>query len=231
MNEIKIKTPRIDFHLHTNWTDGTASVKEMYDRSCEMQLDFILFSEHARSTSSEWFGTFAEEVKALPSVPCKAYVGVEARVVDWNGNINLGSDILSLCDMVVCSVHRFPGESGEVLSFDAFDKESALLKEFELLLAILDNPLVDILGHPFGVSMSRFGISPTDEMLGTIVQKAQKKGIAVEINTKYWTDPSKILAICDKYNAPISFGSDAHSCNEVGEAMKIIERFIRYDET
>jgi len=228
-NELKTKTSRIDFHLHTNWTDGAASVIEMYEKSCEMQLEFILFSEHARSTSSEWFATFAKEVKALPTMPCRAYVGVEARVVDCSGNIGLGTDILSWCDMVVCSVHRFPGVNGDVLSFDNFDKKAALLKEFELLLAILDNSLVDILGHPFGISMSRFGISPTDDMLRAIVQKAQQNGIAIEINTKYCTDPSKLLAFCDKYRAPISIGSDAHSCNEVGDAMKIIEGLTRHD--
>ena len=36
--------PFFDFHLHTNWTDGSNTVKEMYQQSVAVGLQAILYS-------------------------------------------------------------------------------------------------------------------------------------------------------------------------------------------
>ena len=54
----KKATPNVDLHMHTNWTDGKNSVFKMHDYSCKKKLKKILFSEHARSTSGDWFDKF-----------------------------------------------------------------------------------------------------------------------------------------------------------------------------
>ena len=49
------KLPSIDFHIHTNWTDGKNSVKQVYKRSNSVGLDYMLYSEHSRKSSKGWF--------------------------------------------------------------------------------------------------------------------------------------------------------------------------------
>ena len=79
--------PKCDFNMHTTWTDGKHSSTEMYDNAVKAGLEYILFSEHARKTSGDWFLDFATEIRSLPDSPCKALVGVEAKV-------DIGSQII-----------------------------------------------------------------------------------------------------------------------------------------
>ncbi|MDD1779352.1 MAG: PHP domain-containing protein, partial [Candidatus Helarchaeota archaeon] len=158
-DKFKKGIPNIDFHIHTCWTDGQNSVQAMYRQACHLGLECILFSEHARKTSSAWFPKFAAEVRSLPEKPCLALVGVETRVVDFAGNINLDEDMVSLCDLVVGSVHRFPDNSGGMRPFETLLAEEAIEIEFKLACSLLENPKVDILGHPLGISITKFGIN------------------------------------------------------------------------
>src|SRR2546423_803656 len=106
--------PRRDFHLHTIWTDGAVGVIEMHQSAIAAGLECVLFSEHARRTSGDWFPDFARQVRELPSGECRALVGVETKVDDFSGAIDSTPAILDLCDLVMASVHRFPGEEGIV---------------------------------------------------------------------------------------------------------------------
>src|SRR5262245_3874306 len=101
------RIPRYDFHLHTTWTDGANRAAEMHAAAVTAGLDTVLFSEHARRSSVEWFPRFAAEVRALPKGQCHALVGVEAKVLDDSGALDSVPEILSCCDLVMASVHRF----------------------------------------------------------------------------------------------------------------------------
>jgi hypothetical protein len=69
--------PRIDFHIHTIWTDDAHSAKEMYENAVSCGIGKVLFSEHARKTSDDWFHRFASEIRFLPERGCEVIVGVE----------------------------------------------------------------------------------------------------------------------------------------------------------
>ena len=94
--KITKQVPRIDYHIHTNWTDGRDSINSMYEQACKLGMESILFSEHARAESIKWFPDFVADVRSLPGSPCRALVGVETRVIDLSGNIGVGKEILTL---------------------------------------------------------------------------------------------------------------------------------------
>ncbi len=218
-NHIGQRVPLVDFHIHTNWTDGLHSVQEMYDAACQLNLECILFCEHARKTSISWFRSFASEVRALPKKPCRALVGVETRVIDFNGNIEIDNEIISLCDLVVGSVHRFPGKDGVPLSFDEVSQNEALEIEFKLAEKLLDNPSIEILGHPMGMCYSKYSVVIPDSKIFQLIKKAKRRGIAFEVNSMYSADPLKYIKMCRDIGALISLGSDAHSKEEVGNII------------
>ena len=39
------KVPLSDFHIHTHYTDGKASVKEVFEKEIEKKLETIIFTE------------------------------------------------------------------------------------------------------------------------------------------------------------------------------------------
>lgn len=210
--------------MHTSWTDGKATVAEVYERAVEAGLTAILYSEHCRKTSTDWFGDFAAQVRALPSSPCRAFVGAEVKVELLDGTIDTVPAITDLCDYVMASVHRFPTPDGGATPFDQVNPEEAVDREFELSWAALGNPKVDILGHPFGMSYRRYGATPTAEKIRSLIERAASTGVAIEVNSHYHPNPRQLVEWCREYGALISFGSNAHKLDEIGNYFLLAEQ-------
>jgi putative hydrolase len=218
------RLPKIDCHLHTSWTDGEASVAEVYSAAVASGLETILFSEHSRKTSTNWFKGFADEVRALPKSPCRAYVGTEVKVETRAGDIDTNASISDRCDFIMASVHRIIDVNDKVIEFADTDPEQAIELEYMLTLAVLKNPNVDILGHMFGMSYRRFRKSPADKMIRELIATAADYGVAVEVNSYYHPNALQMVHWCQEFDAKITFGSNAHKLNEVGAIMRQLAR-------
>lgn len=215
--------PRVDCHLHTSWTDGAGSVRAVWDQAVACRLDTILFSEHSRKTSTDWFDRFAAEVRGLPQEPCRALVGTEVKVEDYDGAIDTVPAIADLCDFVMVSVHRFPDGKGGALAFDAVPPDEAVDIEFRLSWAALANPRTNILGHMFGMSWRKFRTAPPDDKVRALIARAAGHGVAVEVNSRYHPDPRRLVAWCAELGARVTFGSNAHTLAEVGDIVRVLD--------
>ena len=215
--------PRIDCHLHTSWTDGKNSVPEIHEAAIRSGLNCILFSEHSRKTSNDWFDQFADEVRRLPSQQCRAYVGTEVKVESREGDIDISPQIAERCDLVMASVHRLIDSEGRVLEFSETDPDLAVEIEYDLTWAALENPRVDILGHMFGMSYSRFSMRPSSVAIRALIAKAADNDVAIEINSHYHPDVGMMLQWCQEAGARISLGSNAHVIDDVGEIVRLFE--------
>ena len=218
------KLPKIDFHLHTKWTDGKNSVKQVYERSNKLGLDYILYSEHSRRSSKKWFKTFAKEVRSLKKKKCVPFVGTEVKVLNFKGDLDISKSNYKLCDLVMASVHRFPGEK-EIRRNNKFlvkDKNKAVNTEFKLLIAACKNKKTDILGHPFGMSIKRFKIMPKISFFEKVIKCAKRNNKVFEINLHYHKKIyKKLIKLCLKNNCFMSFGSNAHHIKDIKNFHKI----------
>lgn len=212
--------PKIDSHLHTSWTDGADSVREVYDAASKAQLTHILYSEHSRKTSVDWFSKFADEVRSLPNSPCQAYVGTEVKIESYSGAIDTVDEISDQCDFIMASVHRFVDEEGQTIQFADTDPNEAVDREYALTWAALSNPKVDILGHMFGMSYKRFGVVPSEQKIMDLIAKAAEHDVAVEVNSNYHPSALKMIKWCQECEAKITFGSNAHQISEVGAIVR-----------
>ena len=216
--------PKTDCHLHTSWTDGEACVDDVYSTAVAIGLETILFSEHSRKSSTDWFRDFAEEVRALPASPCRAYVGTEVKVETQAGDIDTVPAISDHCDFIMASVHRLVDANNVTIQFANTDPEQAVELEYALTWAVLSNPEVDILGHMFGMSYRRFDKVPPDAMIRNLIARAADNCVAVEVNSYYHPDALRMLRWCLEFDAFISFGSNAHALDEVGSIMQQLDR-------
>ena len=215
--------PAADFHLHTTWTDGEASVEQMYRASIESGLQAVLFSEHARSTSADWFSNFAAEVRALPHDKCRAYVGSEVKILNAEGDLDICPEVRRECDLVMASVHRFPGETIIRQGKEAgYSDDEVVTIEFELARAALRKGNFDILGHPFGMCYSRFKVAPADRLIREIMSECARADIAFEVNARYHRNPRQLIDWCLETRTPMSLGSNSHSAGEVGSLQRIL---------
>jgi putative hydrolase len=215
--------PGVDFHLHTTWTDGENSAVEMHNQAIARGLSSILFSEHARKSSGDWFPEFAREVRSLPRSACTALVGVETKVESFAGSLDCTPNILAQADVVMASVHRFPGEQGVVRGFGDVKPEEAVDLEFRLAMAVLENPDVDILGHPFGMCYRRYHVRPPDEKMRALIARAASTGVAFEVNAHYHPHPWQLIEWCLEAGARLSLGSNAHRTADIGRIVSVLE--------
>lgn len=224
-NEIDIQnTPSIDSHLHTNWTDGKASVKEVYSQAVRENLHTILFSEHSRKTSTDWFHKFVDEVRSLPIDPCRAFVGTEVKVENRSGEIDTNDEISGQCDFIMASVHRLIDDNNKTIQFEDTNPDIAVELEYQLTWEVLANPKVDILGHMFGMSYKRFNRVPPEHMIKSLIQRASEYNVAVEVNSHYHPSAIQMIQWCKELDAKITFGSNAHSLEQVGLINRQIKK-------
>tara|TARA_B110000008_G_scaffold274019_1_gene309171 strand:+ start:392 stop:1096 length:705 start_codon:yes stop_codon:yes gene_type:complete len=213
--------PRVDLHVHTNWTDGQQTVKEMHAEACKKSLSHIFFSEHSRKESGNWFLDFIKEVKALSKEKCEAISGTEVKILNFDGDLDLTEAFYKASDLIMASVHRFPGETSEDFKRnDAYSEDKVIKMEFDLMMSALENPKVDILGHPFGMSIKRFGYDPSEKLFDEVIKKCKKNDKVFEVNYRYHKNPKLLIGKCITNSTKISLGSNAHSKSELG---KIIE--------
>ena len=212
--------PKADFHLHTTWTDGANSVPDMHRRAEELELKCVLFSEHGRRSSGDWFPSFADEVRQLKGDFCRALVGLETKVTNFDGELDTTDAIVGECDLVMASVHRFPKEVNPHGNPDNLSADEVIETEFRLARAALSNPKVDILGHPFGMCLQRFGVAAPDDLFLELIEEAARFQVAFEINPQYHKDLWKLIGWCVELGAPISLGSNAHDLDSVGRVLE-----------
>lgn len=204
-----------EMHLHTNWTDGEPAVLDVIRRCEELGLGMIAFTEHVRADSA-WFNRFADEIAVgRQGSAVKVLVAVEAAVIDPSGRLNLSPEIRSRCELVLGSVHRFPGPDGKPVPFASIDRSEFARREFDLALAIMERGEADVLAHPGGMSVRHAGGFP-EEYLLALMQRSEPTGVAIEINCSYITDLPRFLELARQTNPWISMGSDAHQLRALG---------------
>jgi histidinol phosphatase-like PHP family hydrolase len=222
--------PNIDLHIHTNYTDGKNTIKEMIIESKSKKIEFLLFSEHSRKNLSEsWFPDFSKQIKSFNEKKVNYLVGTEVKVLNAHGELDLSSKIKKECHLVMGSVHRFPGELGDGIMKrnDYVDPDQALKIEYYLTLAALENPDLDILGHPLGMTIRRFKMYPALNYFEEIVKKCKKFNKVFEINSYYHNNLNELLNLCIKHETLISLGSNAHSTDQLGEIIKKFDKIIK----
>ncbi|WP_458206450.1 helix-hairpin-helix domain-containing protein [Haladaptatus sp. NG-SE-30] len=196
---------RGDLHLHTQWSDGNNTIREMVEGAAEFGHDYIAISDHA--TGPGMVGgvgldddELREQIDDVRTVaedaPIDVFTGVEANI-DAGGGISVADDVLAELDIVVASPH-----SG--LNGDATDR----------LIRAIEHPSVDILGHPSGRLINqRPGV---DFDVREVAKAAVEHEVALEINSNthrldLW---GAAVQVAVEEGATIAIDTDAHSPGE-----------------
>jgi putative hydrolase len=220
--DLLLSIPRVDLHLHTNYTDGRSTVREYLEAAAQAEIRAIAFCEHV-DRKTQWLPTFQQEVQhaGLGSPDILVLAGVEVRADGFSGELNAEESLLDQAGLVMGVVHRYPNGRGSVREMSEVSREEACELEYRAAMSILENPCVRILGHPGGSFEKHFGEFPLP-LYEEIVDKADDRGVAVELNPAYQHDFRGFVQLCLRKNALVSIGSNAHSAQEIGHAMRAV---------
>jgi len=214
-NSLSNQSLNVDFHLHSTWTDGKNTIQEIIDVANKKGLSAIAITDHIRKNSI-YFDDYEEEIKSLDNgIDISLYVGFEAKVLDFNGNIDVGEEIAERADIAIVSVHRFPLGS-KLYKAKEFKKEISQEIELELSLAALSKGGFNVLGHAGGMSETQFKEFPIN-YYEEIIRQCLKNEIAFDLSGRYHMKKLDVLyPLLKKYNPFVSIGSDSHNVKPIG---------------
>jgi DNA polymerase (family X) len=195
---------RGDVHMHTTETDGKEDVRAMAEAARDQGLQYIAVTDHSKSLA---MANGMDEHRALAhaarirsvdaqDVGIKALAGIECDIRP-DGSLDLADDCLAALDVVVGSVHS------------GFNQEPRQMTD--RLLRALENPYLDILGHPTGRLLLRRQPYPFD--VEAVIDACAARGVALEINCQInRLDLSDVHArLAKERGARLVISSDAHS--------------------
>ncbi|MFP8489783.1 DNA polymerase/3'-5' exonuclease PolX [Gracilimonas sp. Q87] len=197
-----------DLHMHTNYTDGNASIKEMAEAAHELGHQYIAITDHSERVNVAG-GLNADELKKqLDEIEktdqevegIRILKGAEVDILE-DGSLDLHDDILEQLDLCICSVHYHLNMKSE--------------KQTERILKAMDNPYFDILGHPTGrLLQEREGM---EFDMDAIMNKALDKDIIFEINAspeRLDLDDRNCKAAKER-GLKMAISTDSHSIGEL----------------
>ena len=156
-----------ELHCHSDWSsDGKASIEEMARTAKSNGYRFLALTDHShylREGRMEAQWREIDEVNARVK-PFKVLRGVEANI-RADGAIDVDDELLAELDWVVASLHH------------AFDKSPT-----ERILAAIDHPHVDCIGHLTGRKLNRRAGADVD--IEQVVARAAETRTALEINSQ-----------------------------------------------
>jgi DNA polymerase (family 10) len=164
---VELRDLRGDLHSHTTWSsDGHNSVEEMALAAKERGYSYLAITDHSHYLREGRLEAQWQEIEALNArlKPFRLLRGIEANIrVD--GTVDVSDETLASCEWVIASMHS------------AFDSSPT-----ERVLAAMENPHVDCIGHLTGRKLNRRG--PADVDVERAIEKALETRTFLEINSQ-----------------------------------------------
>ncbi len=247
-----------DYHMHTTLCGHAhGSVDEYIRHGLSLGLREMGFSDHAPMVHERMPGV-TMDMYQLPTYQRM----IRDAQKEYKGRINikiaLEADYLpGFEDKTKAIIDAYPYDfiSGSVHFIDdwAFDDPATreywkihdvnevYIKYYGLLRKSAQTGMFNVIGHPD--LPKKFGARPTVDLSDEIIKTAKvfkQAGVAVEINTSGLRKPigemypaPNCLAIYREHGVPLTFGSDAHTPEDVGKdfnhALNLAEK-VGYKE-
>ena len=199
-----------DLHTHTIASEHAYStLKENIEEAYQKGLKAYGFSDHAPNVKGAPTELYFINFKVIPRKykDMRVYAGVEANIIDYEGNIDIGGKVYERVDYIIASMHTMCIKPG------------SLDENMRGYIGAMSNEYIKVIGHPDD------GRYPMDH--DELAKEAQKKGIVLELNNSSLNPKSarlhgrenaiKMLEAARKYGTYIICNTDSHYADDVGD--------------
>ncbi len=203
---IELSDLKGDLHVHTDYTDGRNSMREMALAAKQRGYTYLAVTEHSKRLKvagglgppkllqqMEEIDRLNEALKGITILK-----GIEVEILE-DGRLDLADDVLAKLDLVVGAIHSQFGLS--------------LQKQTKRILRAMDHPYFSFLAHPSGRLINER--QPYEVDMVQVIQKARECGCFLELNAN-----PKRLDLYDTHcqmakaeGVLIAINSDAHGVN------------------
>jgi putative hydrolase len=221
-----------DCHSHSDWSDGGSPIEEMATAAAALGHTYLALTDHSpRLTVAH--GLDADRLRAQLEVVAeinqrldggmRVLTGIEVDILE-DGALDQDEELLAGLDVVVASVHS-------KLRMDA----PAMTRR---MVAAIENPHTDILGHCTGRILVGRGRKPSTFDPDRVFAACARTGTAVEINSRpeRRDPPAELLRAAVDHGCLFSVDTDAHApgqlewiglgCEQAAEAAVPVDRIV-----
>lgn len=209
-----------DLHTHSIASGHAFStIQENAQAAAKKGLEILGVTDHGPQMPGGPHVYYFYSLFALPDFleGVRLIRGVEANIIDDQGNLDLPKDLLSRLELVAAGFH-------DICSPDGTAEENT-----EAMVAAIASNWVDIIVHP---GNPNFKVIPKE-----IVEAALQHGIVLEINNSSlgaggarqgsYDNCLEIASLAAETGLTVVVGSDAHFAGSIGsfeKALKLIEK-------
>lgn len=192
-----------DPHMHTTASDGKNSIEEMAEAARELGHEYIALTDHSKAVTvangldEKRMAAHIQKIRAAndTKLGIRLFAGSEVDILK-DGTLDYSDELLAQLDVVVCSVHSY------------FNLDRAEMTD--RMLAAIENPYAQIIGHPTGRLIMRR--EPLDYDMEKILDACAKHGVAMECNSF----PDRLdlndihLRMCKERGVKVVISTDSH---------------------
>lgn len=198
-----------DLHMHTVWSDGKFTIREMAEAARARGHKYIVITDHSRGATIangltvERLMAQREEVRQVDaemSPDFRVFHGTEMEI-RADGTLDFPDEVLAQLDFVIASLHVGLRQPREQVT--------------ARLLNAIRNPHVDLIGHPRGQLIP--DRDPADLDMDAVFAAASETGIALEINAnpRRLDLEAQYARRAVELGIPIAIDTDAHRIDEL----------------
>lgn len=216
-----------DYHIHSRYSDGRATIRELAEAALAKGLEAIVVADHGPRNIGAGVkspGVFIEAKKEaqrinedFPQLQIK--VGAEANVIGLNGEIDVPEKVYRELDWLIVGLHPliWPADLKSGWSYvlgnrfhtmTEAQREKCIETNTKALIEAIRRHKVDVVAHP-GLGM------PID--LEEVAKVCAETNTAFEINTGHRYQNVLDIVRAAKQGAKFVVNSDAHFTDTVGD--------------
>lgn len=205
---ITMEDIRSDLHMHTTWSDGAYSIREMVDGARRKGYSHIVITDHshylqvANGLTPDRLRAQIAEIRSLNEQydDIEIFCGTEMDILP-DATLDFDDELLSQLDYVIASIHSSFTQSQEQI--------------MERLHTAMKNPHIDQIAHPTGrIIGKREGYNPD---IPQLIKWAKENNKIVELNANpYRLDlATEHLVAAQEAGVNIAINTDAHAIDQL----------------
>jgi DNA polymerase (family 10) len=213
---IELADVKGDLQMHSTASDGKNSIEEMAEAARELGHEYIAITDHSKAVTvangldEKRLEAHIKKLHAAneKGLGIRVLAGSEVDIMK-DGSLDYSDEALAQLDVVVCSIHSY------------FNLDRAEMTE--RMLAAVENPYCQIIGHPTGRLLLKREPLPYD--MEKVLDACAKHGVAMECNSY----PDRLdlkdvhLRMCKERGVKVVISTDSHTANNL--------KFIKYGVT
>src|SRR5271157_2325936 len=193
-----------DLQMHTTASDGKNSIEEMAEAARALGHEYIAITDHSKAVTvangldEKRMAAHIKKIHAAneKGLGIRVLAGAEVDILK-DGSLDYSDELLVQLDVVVCSIHSYFNLEREAMT--------------ERMLAAIENPHAQIIGHPTGRVLLRR--EPLDYDMEKVLAACAKHGVAMECNSY----PDRLdlkdvyLRMCKERGVKVVISTDSHN--------------------